>query len=165
MNGYDQQMNETMATTNGMVSLMNKTMTSSMHQRAQSSNNTNSFLLPSKINPFASSTLTSTEHVASMMNAHMDRNSKKWQLLQLEARLRKLQTEEALAQRKTQEARRQEEFIQNMKMSKAQRNKEKEDYLHHLKLQEEATRDRINENRYRQRSMINQKWSNVVHSN
>eukprot|EP00347_Sterkiella_histriomuscorum_P003677 403363367 len=138
-------------------------LSSTMHMRANSTNS--SFLLQSKLNPFAQSTLSNTQHITNMINAKQDKLTKHQQMIQLEARIRKLKTEEHKAHRKIEEARRQEEFISNMKMSKAQRNIQKEEYLKQLKIEEEVMRNKINEQRFNQKSMINRNFNSVVHSN
>ncbi|CDW75210.1 guanylate kinase [Stylonychia lemnae] len=123
-----------------------------------------SFLFQSKLNPFTA-TLSSTQHVDRMINAKFDKHTKKQQLGQLEARIKKLEVEESKARRRIEEARRQQDFIKNMKTTKAQRVQQKQEFLEFLKKAEEDTRMKINETRQRQRSMINQNFTSVLNQN
>ena len=89
-----------------------------------------------------------------VMEAKFEKEQKRLQMLRMEARLKKLQTDEERMERQISEARKKQEFVQNMKMEKERQAKMKLDHQERVRRQEEENRRKFNEERFTTKKQI-----------
>eukprot|EP00347_Sterkiella_histriomuscorum_P011913 403370616 len=89
-----------------------------------------------------------------MAEAKMEKEQKRLQMLQMEARIKKLQIEEEKAKKRINEARKQQQFISQMKEDKIRKQQEKQRFIQEMQLREEENRKKIMEDRQRQKDML-----------
>jgi len=75
-------------------------------------------------------------------------------MMRMEARLKKLQTDEEKVARQISEARKKQDFIMNMKNEKERQARMKADHQERLRMQEEENRRRFNDERFQTKKQI-----------
>lgn len=78
-----------------------------------------------------------------MMQAKMEREQKKLQMLRMEARLRKLQTDEEKTTKRLNDAKKQQEFVLNMKQEKQRQLEQKQAWQSYMRQLEESNRQKF----------------------
>jgi ATPase subunit of ABC transporter with duplicated ATPase domains len=89
-----------------------------------------------------------------MMEAKFEKDQKRLQMMRMEARLKKLQTDEEKVARQISEARKKQDFIMNMKNEKERQARMKADHQERLRMQEEENRRRFNDERFQTKKQI-----------